>query len=85
VHFAYNVAMPAFYNVAMPALFVVTIAQEPQRQAICHRQPVPACGDKLNRCITGPDPYTANLDHARGQDPKRSPATTESLRLEAHS
>jgi hypothetical protein len=25
----------------------------------------------LNRCITGFDPYTANLDHAHGQDPKR--------------
>src|SRR6185437_5357986 len=28
-----------------------------------------------NRCITGFDPYTANLDHAHGQDPKHSPAT----------
>jgi hypothetical protein len=25
----------------------------------------------LNRCIIGCDPYTANLDHAHGQDPKR--------------
>jgi hypothetical protein len=30
------------------------------------------------------DPYTANLDHAQGQDPKRSPATTEPFPLEAH-
>src|SRR5205814_3104056 len=39
----------------------------------------------LNRCITGYDPYTANLDHAHGQDPNRSPATTEPFPLEAHS
>src|SRR4051794_24833571 len=47
------------------------------------RKPKPK--DALNRCITGFDPYTANLDHAHGQDPKRSPATTEPLPLEAHS
>jgi hypothetical protein len=35
----------------------------------------------LNRCITGFDPYTANLDHAHGQDPKRSPATTNRFPL----
>ena len=39
----------------------------------------------LNRCITGFDRYTANLGHAHGQDPKRSPATTEPLPLAAHS
>jgi len=43
------------------------------------------CRLLLNRCITGFDPYTANLDHAHGQDPKRSPATTEPFPLEAHS
>src|ERR1700694_3871588 len=46
-------------------------------------------GDKLKFSaqsgITGFDPYTANLDHAHGQDPKRSPATTEPFPLEAHS
>ena len=40
---------------------------------------------QLNRCVTGFDPYTANLDHAHGQDPKRSPATPEPFPLEAHS
>ncbi len=35
----------------------------------------------LNRYITGFDPYTANLDHAYGQDPKRSPATTNRFPL----
>jgi hypothetical protein len=35
--------------------------------------------------LTGFGPYTANLDHAHGQDPNRSPATTEPLPLEAHS
>ena len=39
----------------------------------------------LNRCITGCDPYTANLDHAHGQDPNRSPATAEPFPLEPHS
>jgi hypothetical protein len=47
-------------------------------------------GDKLrnlllNRYITGCDRGMANLDHAHGQDPKRSPATTEPLPLEGHS
>jgi hypothetical protein len=42
-------------------------------------------GEIGNRCITGFDPYTANLDHAHGQDPKRSPATTEPFPLEAQS
>jgi hypothetical protein len=39
----------------------------------------------LNRCITGVDPYTANLDRVHGQGPKRSPATTEPFPLEAQS
>jgi hypothetical protein len=38
----------------------------------------------LNRCITGCDRGMVNRDHAHGQDPKRSPATTEPLPLEGH-
>jgi hypothetical protein len=39
----------------------------------------------VRRCITIFDRYTANHDHAHGQDPNRSPATTESLSLGTHS
>src|SRR5215472_15350329 len=38
---------------------------------------------KMPPHFTAFDPYTANLDHAQGRDPKRSPATTESFPLEA--
>jgi hypothetical protein len=48
-----------------------------------------ASADTLERYAallsTGVDPYTANLDRVYGQDPKRSPATTEPFPLEAQS
>jgi hypothetical protein len=81
---ARSLSIRRFCDRQLPA---VAVRQHAEAEAVSprdDRQTQQVTADLLDRCITGVDPYTANLDHAHGQDPKRSPATTEPFPLEAH-